>query len=109
MEELNDLSVVIRNLFQARAFFLASDQSRKEKTAEALEGSVRQAINTADGLAYSLVHSNAEKGKIMSKEDSQSLVDYQPLRRDVVHLLDPEEVESESKEVDEETEAEASA
>ena len=91
MEELKDLTIVIRNLTQARAFFIEGTQARKEKTAKALEGSVRRAIDTADGLADHLVHSNANDDKLMSAGDSQALIEYLPLRREVLVLFEQQE------------------
>ena len=81
MKELQELTDVVRNLYHARAFIAASEQPSKEKTAEALEASIRKAMDTADGLQYSLIHSNADAETIMSSEESEVLVKYLAVRR----------------------------
>ena len=88
MEELKDLTTVIRNLTRTRSFFLASNQSRKEKTAAALEVSIRKGMEQADALAYSEIHTIAGDGGVVSKDDSQDQADYAALRRDVLVVLD---------------------
>ena len=87
MEELKDITNVIGNLFRARAFTLMSDQPSKESTAKALEGSIRRSLDTGDGLQYGLVEANDAAQGIMSVADSESLVNYLSLRRDVLNLL----------------------
>ena len=89
MEELKDITNVIGNLFRARAFTLMSDQPSKESTAKALEGSIRRSLDTGDGLQYGLVEANDAAQGIMSVADSESLVNYLSLRRDVLNLLTP--------------------
>ena len=91
MEELKDVNNVIRNLAHARAFTLQGDQPSKEQTAEALEGSIRKAIETGDGLQFTLIHTNADAGTLMSAPESESLVQYLAVRRDVLVLLEPAE------------------
>ena len=97
MEELKDLTNVIRNLAHARAFTIQGDQPSKEKTAEALEGSIRKAIDAGDGLQHSLIHTNADAGTIMSAPESEALVQYLAVRRDVLSLLEAEQKDTESE------------
>ena len=100
MEELKDLTNVIRNLAHARAFTIQGDQPSKEKTAEALEGSIRKAIDTGDGLQHSLIHTNADAGTIMSAAESEALVQYLAVRRDVLSLLESEQKDTESEDAE---------
>ena len=100
MEELKDLTNVIRNLAHARAFTLQGDQPSKEKTAQALEGSIRKAFDTGDGLQHSLIHTNADAGTLMSAAESEALVQYLAVRRDVLSLLESEQKATESEEAE---------
>ena len=98
MQELKDMTNVIRNLHNSRLFTLQSDQESKQSTADALEGSIRKAVETGDGLQYSLIHSNAYANTLMTAAESQELVEYLAVRRDVLALLnvltDPETPEA---------------
>ena len=108
MQELKDLSIVIRNLTQSRGFFQAGDQPRKERTVQKLEESIRRAIDAADALTYTIVDVDADpnEGAIPTAADSQAMIDFLPLRRDVLALFEQEKTAAaQAKEAASEAEA----
>ena len=89
--ELADITNVIRNLARSRAFTQQSTLPGRESTAKALKSSVELAMATADGLQHTLVHDNANAGTVMDTAESQALVEYLAVRRDVLNIFELEE------------------
>ena len=103
LKELKEITAVIRNLTQARAFTIASDLPAKDMTADSLKSTIETAMGTADGLQYGMIETDFGEGKIMSSEESESIVQYLALRRDVKSIF---ELEEKSKADQEDAEAE---
>lgn len=87
MQELVDITQVMRNMTQAWQHAGASAGHGHPATVEALKKSVYLAISTADGYAVAAV--GLEGNVVPSVETSQALVDFYMMRRSVLEIVEP--------------------
>ena len=82
-----------------RSPYRATSQAKRRRLRR-FRGAFVKAIDAGDGLQYTLIHTNADAGTIMSAAESEALVEYLAVRRDVLSLFESEQKDTESDEAE---------